>query len=122
MAEGQDPTERDPREFRGGAHEPEEVKGGPDSWADTEGVVPREMLDEPAPESDDPQAQGDAALGEFADRPATDDNFDSNEGDEADAAKQQTGAAATETKEEMDKDQPVSWVQGANVAREQEEG
>ena len=121
MAEGQDPTERDPREFRGGAHEPADAKGE-DSWADNEGVVPREMLDQPAPESDDPQAQGDAALGQFADRPATDDNFDSNEGDEADAAKQQTGAAATETKEEMDKDQPVSWVQGANVAREQEEG
>ncbi len=35
-------AEQDPRDYRGGAHEPEDAKPGE---ADNEGMVPREMLD-----------------------------------------------------------------------------
>lgn len=114
MAEGQDP-----REYRGGVHEPDEAKGE-ETWADNEGVVPREMLDEDEPGSDDPQALNDSSLGQVTDR-ADQDTPVSQQDQEGEAEEQQTGAAASETKEEMDKDQPVSWVQGANVAREDEE-
>lgn len=73
----------DPREFRGGVREPEEAKG---DWADNEGVVPREMLDElPPQDTSDPQALKDAALGAVTGDPQTEDTVDESAGDEADA-------------------------------------
>ena len=79
----------DPREFRGGVHEPADAKGGEDTWADNEGVVPRELLDDPdAPpaERDEDQALSDAALGEVTDRSSpAEDNIDREGGDQADA-------------------------------------
>jgi hypothetical protein len=104
-------AEKDPRDYRGGVHE-----------ADNEGIVPREMVDDPGappPErSGDDQALSDAALGGVTDRDPTDDAIDHSGGDEADAtAHSGTGADAEEVKEEMEEDKPVSWVQGANVAR-----
>lgn len=82
-------AEQDPREYRGGVHEPPEAKGGEQTWADNEGVVPREELDDPgAPpaERDQDQALGDAALGEVTDRSdPSEDNIDREGGDNADA-------------------------------------
>jgi hypothetical protein len=115
-------AEQDPREYRGGVQEPADAKGGSDTWADNEGVVPREMVDDPGtppPErTGDDQALADASLGQVTDRDPTDDNIDESSGDAADATSHSgTGADAAEVKEEMAEDKPVSWVQGANVAR-----
>ena len=114
-------AEKDPRDYRGGVHEPPEAKGT-DTWADNEGVVPREMIDDPGPppaeRADDDQALSDAAMGQVTDRDPTDSAIDTSGGDEADATNQgATGADAEKTKEEMEEGKPVSWVQGANVAR-----
>jgi hypothetical protein len=116
-------AEKDPRDYRGGVREPSDAKGGPDSWADTEGVVPREMVDDPGappPErAGDDQALSDAALGQVTDRDPTDDSIDRSGGDEADATSHSgTGANAAEVKDEMQEGEPVPWVQAANVARE----
>ena len=80
-------AERDPREYRGGVHEPQDAKGGPDSWADNEGVVPREMIDEPTEVPDDDQAPGDAVQGQVSDRDPSDSEIDTSGGDEADATR-----------------------------------
>ena len=114
-------SEKDPREYRGGAHEPSDAKGGDESWADNEGVVPREMVDdpgEPAPErADDPQALSDRSLGGVTDRDPQDDSIDPHGGDDADAtAYGGTGGNVEETKEELEEGRPVSWVQGADAA------
>ena len=76
----------DPREYRGGVREPEDAKGGQDSWADTEGVVPREMLDDPPPqENPDEQDLKDAAMGDVTDHDHTGEAIDKSAGDQADA-------------------------------------
>jgi hypothetical protein len=116
-------AEKDPRDYRGGVHEPSDAKGGEESGADTEGVVPREMLDDPGsppPErAGDDQALSDAALGEVTDRDPTDDSIDHSGGDEADATSHSgTGANAAEVKEEMEEGEAAPWPQAANVARE----
>jgi hypothetical protein len=116
-------AEKDPRDYRGGVHEPSDAKGGEASGADTEGVVPREMLDDPGsppPErAGDDQALSDAALGEVTDRDPTDDSIDHSGGDEADATSHSgTGANAAEVKEEMEEGEAAPWPQAANVARE----
>ena len=113
--------EKDPRDYRGGAHEPAEVKGGSDTWADSEGVVPREDLDEtggPPPErAGDDQALADASLGQNPGSEPTDDSIDENRGDEADATSYSgTGGNVKQTGEEIEEGEPASWVQGANVA------
>lgn len=113
-------AEKDPRDYRGGVHEPPDAKGGA---ADTEGVVPREMVDDPGdppPERQgDDQALSDASLGQVTDRDPTDDAIDHSGGDEADATSHSgTGANAAEVKEEMEEGEGVPWVQAANVARE----
>jgi hypothetical protein len=72
----------DPREYRGGAREPEDAKG---NWADNEGVVPREMIDETGPEPSDPQALGDAVQGEVTGEGQDEDTLDKHQGDQADA-------------------------------------
>lgn len=114
--------EQDPRDYRGGAHEPADAKGA-ETWADNEGVVPREMVDEPGeppPErTGDDQALSDASLGGVTDRDPQDDNIDRQSGDEADATSYSgTGANAAEVKEQMQEGEPVPWPQAANVARE----
>lgn len=115
-------AEQDPREYRGGVHEPPDAKPG--EWADNEGIVPRDMVDDPGPpppeRAGDEQALSDRSLGEVTDRsdPA-DDNIDTHSGDAADATSHSgTGANAAEVKDEMREGEPVPWVQAANVARE----
>ena len=88
-------AERDPREYRGGVHEPEDAKGGSDSWADNEGVVPREMVDEPTDVPDDEQALGDAVRGEVTDRGPPTQRSTPAGGDEADATRAR-GAPTTD--------------------------
>ena len=113
---------QDPREYRGGVHEPADAKGE-GTWADNEGVVPREELDKPdapPPERDQSQALSDDSLGQVTDRsdPA-EDNIDRSGGDEADATSHSgTGANAGEVREQMEEGEPVPWPQAANVARE----
>jgi hypothetical protein len=74
-----DPTD-DPREYRGGVREPEDAKG---NWADNEGVVPREMIDDTGEEPSDPQALKDPVQGEVTGEDQGD--IDTHAGDEADA-------------------------------------
>ena len=111
-------AEQDPREYRGGVHEPDEAKGGSESWADNEGVVPREMVDDPPEEkqTSDGQALDEPVLGAVTDRPAGDDAIDRSGGDAADATQGTTGANNDEVKEEVAEGEPVSWVEGANAA------
>jgi hypothetical protein len=82
-------AEKDPRDYRGGVREPSDAKGGEESWADTEGVVPRDMVDDPGappPErAEDDQALSDDALGEVTDRDPADSAIDREGGDQADA-------------------------------------
>jgi hypothetical protein len=81
MAESSD----DPREYRGGVREPEDAKGGQESWADNEGVVPREMVDDVGPEQAGEQDLKDAAMGEVTDHDHTGEAIDKSAGDDADA-------------------------------------
>jgi len=110
-------AEQDPREYRGGVQEPEEAKQGNAN----EGVVPREMVDEPGSpptEREQDQALSDSSLGEVTDRSdPSQDNIDPHGGDEADATSHSgTGGNVAEVKEEMQEGEAVPWVQGANVA------
>lgn len=112
--------EQDPREYRGGVHEPEDANK---AAAPNEGIVPREMVDDPGappPERDQDQALSDSSLGEVTDRSdPSQDNIDTTGGDEADATRDSgTGANAAEVKEQMQEGEPVPWPQAANVARE----
>lgn len=119
MAEKQE--EQDPRKFRGGVHEPDDAKGE-DSWADNEGVVPREMLDERNETPDGGHELGNPVQGQVTDRAPDDTPLSNQPAEEGTATEHSgTGANAQKTKEEMDQDEPVSWVQGANVARENPE-
>jgi hypothetical protein len=115
-------AEKDPREYRGGAHEPADAKGGTDTWADTEGVVPREMVDDPGappPErADDDQALSDAALGAVTDKDPTDDAIDHASGDEADATT--IGGAGADV-EDLEEGKPVSRVDQQQLASESDE-
>jgi hypothetical protein len=87
---------QDPREYRGGVREPEVAKGGDESWADTEGVVPREMLDDPPPqENADEQDLTDDATGEVTDHDHTDEAIDKSAGDESDATESDSAESAT---------------------------
>jgi hypothetical protein len=87
---------QDPREYRGGVREPEEAKGGQESWADNEGVVPREMLEDDAvPEPTGEQDLKSAAMGEVTDHDHTGEAIDKSGGDEADATKSDDSAEST---------------------------
>jgi hypothetical protein len=115
-------AEKDPRDYRGGVHEPPDAKGGADSGADTEGVVPRELLDDPGappPErAGDDQALGDAALGKVTDRDPTDDAIDHSGGDQADATTQGGSGADVE---DLEEGKPVSRVDQQQLASETDE-
>lgn len=113
-------AEQDPRTYRGGVHEAGDAKGG----VAEDGVVPRDMVDEPGsapPErADDEQALSDRSLGQVTDRSdPSQDNIDPEGGDEADATSYSgTGGNVAETKEQMHEGEPAPWPQAANVARE----
>jgi hypothetical protein len=115
-------TEKDPRDYRGGVREPADAKGGTDTWADTEGVVPREMVDDPdAPPPEragDDQALSDAALGEVTDKDPTDDAIDHSGGDEADAT--EFGGSGADV-EDLEEGKPVSRVDQQQLASESDE-
>jgi hypothetical protein len=81
-----DESTQDPREYRGGVREPEDAKGGQESWADNEGVVPREMLDEA--DVSEPTGEQDlksGAMGQVTDDDHTGEAIDKSGGDDADA-------------------------------------
>jgi hypothetical protein len=103
-------SEPDPREYRGGARE---SKGG-STAADSEGVVPREMIDDPPPQqTSDPQALKDESLGEVTGHEHTDEAIDQSAGDEADATRDGgTGVDA----EEAEEGEPISRVDAPNLA------
>lgn len=89
-------AEKDPREYRGGVREPEDAKGGSESGADTEGVVPREMIDDPPPqENPDEQELKDAARGEVTEHDHTGEAIDQSAGDEADATESESSESVT---------------------------
>ncbi len=115
-------AEKDPRDYRGGVREPADAKGGPDTGAHTDGVVPREMVDDPGappPERQgDEQALGDAALGNVTDKDPTDDAIDRSGGDEADATR--LGGAGADV-EDLEEGKPVSRVDQQQLASESED-
>jgi hypothetical protein len=87
-------AEKDPREYRGGVREPEDAK--PD-WADNEGIVPREIIDEPPSQEQDadPQALTSDVTGEVTDHDHTGEAIDQSGGDEADATKDESAESVT---------------------------
>jgi hypothetical protein len=85
----------DPREYRGGVREPQDAKGGEDSWADSEGVVPREMIDDVPPEDAGEQDLKDAAMGEVTDHDHTGEAIDKSGGDDADATNSDSAESVT---------------------------
>jgi|tagenome__1003787_1003787.scaffolds.fasta_scaffold18936225_2 hypothetical protein len=90
-----DESTQDPREYRGGVREPEDAKGGQESWADTEGVVPREMIDDTGPEPTGEQDLKDAAMGQVTDHDHTGEAIDKSAGDQADATESDDSAEST---------------------------
>jgi hypothetical protein len=111
--------EPDPREYRGGVRETEDAKGGPNTWADTEGVVPREMIDDPPPQdTSDPQTLKDDALGEVTDHSHTDEAIDHDAGDDADVTRD--GGTGVDV-EQLEEGEPISRVDAPNLAAQTDE-
>ena len=79
----------DPREYRGGVREPAEAKG---NWADNEGVVPREMIDEDVSEPSDPQALNTEVQGRVTGDDQSEESVDKHQGDDADATNRDDSA------------------------------
>lgn len=103
-------AESDPRDYRGGVHEPADAKGGTETWADNEGVVPREMVDEPtADTSPDDQELGDAVKGEVTGKDPQDSGIDRAGGDHADATEGLTGRTAESPDELTDDNTKGKW-------------
>jgi hypothetical protein len=101
---------QDPRDYRGGVRETEEEKPG---QADTEGVVPREMLDDPPPQQNpDDQDLKDAAMGEVTGHDHTDEAVDKSAGDEADAT---SDGGTGEDVEDLESGKPISRVDQPNL-------
>ena len=97
-------TESDPREYRGGAREPQQDGEG------DEGVVPREMVDEPtADTSADDNQLVDSVQGQVTDKDPHDSAIDRSGGDEADATKGQTGSTAESADELTDDNTKSKW-------------
>jgi len=96
-------AEQDPREYRGGVQESGDEKGN-------DGVVPREMVDDPAGEdSGDPQALGSAVTGEVTDKDPHDSGIDESGGDNADATQGLTGRTADSADELTDDNTKSKW-------------
>lgn len=104
-------AEADPREYRGGVREPQQVGGG------DEGIVPREMVDEPTTDtSPEDNELGDAVQGQVTDRDPDDSAIDKSGGDAADATKGQTGRTADSADELTDDNTKSKWDAGANAS------
>lgn len=97
-------AEADPREYRGGAREPQQGGEG------DEGLVPREMVDEPtADTSSDENQLVDSVQGQVTDKDPHDSAIDESGGDEADATKGQTGHTADSPDELTDENTKSKW-------------
>ena len=108
---------QDPREYRGGVREPDDAKGG--AGADTEGVVPREMLDDPPPqENAGEQDLKDAAMGEVTGHDHAGEAIDKSGGDEADAT---TQGGTGEDVEDLEEGKPISRVDQPNLRAQTDE-
>jgi hypothetical protein len=108
-----DERTEDPREYRGGVRETEDAKGGENTWADTEGVVPREMLDDPPPqENPDEEDLKDVAMGEVTGHDHAAESIDLSAGDEADATRD---GGTGEDVEDLEAGKPVSRVDQPNL-------
>lgn len=104
-------AEADPREYRGGVREPQQDGQG------DEGIVPREMVDEPtADTSPDANELGDAVQGQVTDKDPQDSAIDESGGDQSDAAKGQTGRTADSADELTDDNTKSKWDAGANAS------
>jgi hypothetical protein len=98
-------AEQDPREYRGGVDE------------GNKGVVPREMVDDPAGDDpSDPQALGGEVMGEVTDKDPHDSAIDESGGDDADATSGLTGRTAESGDELTDDNTKSKWDAGANAA------
>lgn len=99
-------AEQDPREYRGGVHESE-----------SEGIVPREMVDESTDDtSPDENQLGDSVQGQVTDKDPQDSGIDRSQGDEADATQGLTGRTADSGDELTDDNTKSKWDAGANAA------
>ena len=97
-------AESDPREYRGGVREPNTEGQG------DEGVVPREMVDEPtADTSADDNQLGDAVQGEVTDKDPQDSAIDESGGDNADATQGLSGRTADSPDELTDDNTKGKW-------------
>jgi hypothetical protein len=91
-------AEKDPREYRGGVDE------------GNKGVVPREMVDDPAGEdSSDPQALGGEVTGEVTEKDPQDSAIDQSGGDDADATEGLSGRTADSPDELTDDNTKGKW-------------
>jgi len=97
-------AEQDPREYRGGVREPQEGGQG------DEGIVPREMVDEPTADTS-PEANelGDAVQGQVTDRDPHDSAIDESGGDAADATRGLSGRTADSPDELTDDNTKGKW-------------
>ncbi len=97
-------AEQDPREYRGGVREPQQGGDG------DEGIVPREMVDEPtADTSPDQQELGDAVQGAVTDKDPQDSGIDKSGGDQADATEGLSGRTADSPDELTDDNTKGKW-------------
>jgi hypothetical protein len=107
---------QDPRDYRGGVRETEGEKPG---QADTEGVVPRELLDDPPPqENPDEQDLKDVAMGEVTGHDHAAEEIDLSAGDEADATRD--GGTGDDV-EDLESGKPVSRVDQPNLRAQTDE-
>ncbi|MEA2127581.1 MAG: hypothetical protein QOJ85_472 [Solirubrobacteraceae bacterium] len=113
-----DESTEDPREYRGGVREPEEAKGGQENWADNEGVVPREMIDDTGPEPTGEQDLKDAAMGEVTDHDHAGEAIDESAGDDADATRD---GGTGEDVEDLEAGKPISRVDQPNLRAQTED-
>jgi hypothetical protein len=97
-------AESDPREYRGGVREPDTEGQG------DEGLVPREMVDEPTAEtSADDNELVDAVQGQVTDKDPHDSAIDTSGGDQADATQGLTGRTADSPDELTDDNTKSKW-------------
>ena len=97
-------AEADPREYRGGVREPQTDGQG------DEGVVPREMVDEPTADTSPEDNQlGDAVQGAVTDKDPQDSAIDESGGDAADATSGLTGRTADDPDELTDDNTKGKW-------------
>jgi hypothetical protein len=97
-------AESDPREYRGGVREPDTEGQG------DEGLVPREMVDEPTADTNPNENElGDAVQGQVTDKDPHDSAIDTSQGDQADATQGLTGRTAEDPDELTDDNTKGKW-------------